>query len=784
MPFDYKGAKDAGYSDEEIMSHLSQNDKSFDVQGALKAGYSPNEINQHLIEPKESSRVIPNASFTDKLSDAGGFFKHVYKSTAPELLGGYKREKQEQEESKPERSLLEKSGRIAGQFGLGIAENAAFPFTAPLVGQGNKSQQKSNLRENAVQDIEELEAKKYAASNFEPLNAQRFGGKKGEQIPYDWTQEDQNKLDSLYELASDYENFDEFTHEPIDLSVGGLIEKGTGIDTKPEGLLEHAANWTGFIKNPKNIVNLAKNGLKAKDVVKAILPSGTEAMRGLGAGTAMSIAEDGGFGPIGTMAALVIGDLMGAGSASVGKFGKKFITQPKKTLAESVAKFTKQEDISLQKSIIEDFRDAGIQADAGTITNSNAVKWMQSRLSQSGLVGEELNKFKEELTTQFKEEYKKLADSLGESNFVTKHQAGEMLQETARANRESDLVKSRGLYQDANALLKEKAFVDSRKLANTLDRIEKDLSPGSVKSVEQQTVLDKISKLKKDIHDSEGNLIYANVKDLMNTKIALNDIIKYEVQGGAKQLLKSVVGELDRAIISHGKENSNFAKKYVEANKNFAQHAKTFRTPQVESLLKEGADPTRILNKMNTIKGIRDIQKVLSTSSEGKEVFNNLKRHKLDEVVGKNLVDSTTEQVKLGTFSKLLEKGNNREIIREILGPKEYNRLVKLQKNAGRIADAANQFYNASKSGVVAADAAVLAQGLSSVASVLMGNPWPLLKVTGGIIGGRKLANLLADKEFLKLLEEAIIKKGKPTYEENIINFQKLRPYFQRVLQQ
>jgi len=45
--FDIQGAKNAGYSDAEIISHLSGS-RSFDVDGARKAGYSDQEILSHL----------------------------------------------------------------------------------------------------------------------------------------------------------------------------------------------------------------------------------------------------------------------------------------------------------------------------------------------------------------------------------------------------------------------------------------------------------------------------------------------------------------------------------------------------------------------------------------------------------------------------------------------------------------------------------------------------------------------------------------------------------------
>lgn len=48
--FDVDGARKAGYSDDEIIQHLSQN-SGFDVEGATKAGYSKQDIINHLSTP-------------------------------------------------------------------------------------------------------------------------------------------------------------------------------------------------------------------------------------------------------------------------------------------------------------------------------------------------------------------------------------------------------------------------------------------------------------------------------------------------------------------------------------------------------------------------------------------------------------------------------------------------------------------------------------------------------------------------------------------------------------
>ena len=63
--FDVQGARKAGYSDDEIVSHLAQS-KNFDLDGAKNAGYSTQDILYHL---------APNQGlqFTDKVTGQGGW---------------------------------------------------------------------------------------------------------------------------------------------------------------------------------------------------------------------------------------------------------------------------------------------------------------------------------------------------------------------------------------------------------------------------------------------------------------------------------------------------------------------------------------------------------------------------------------------------------------------------------------------------------------------------------------------------------------------------------------
>lgn len=681
--FDYQGAKQAGYSDEEIMSHLAEIHPKFDIQEAQKAGYSPEEINQHL---------------------------STYKK---------------------ERSVPEKGLRLAAQGGLGILGASTIPLEIASMPLESKQAQHAEFRKGIFEDIERLTEQKQTGV---------------------WDQQDETLLNELVDQVKNPEKAEKYV-KTATISPVSLIEEAA--DLHPEGVLEHAARWTGFLKNPKNAKELIKLGTNPKELMKAIIP-GKDAMRGLGAGVALQLAEDGNFGPIGTMAAAVVGDLIGGGVTKVAKT----IASPKKALVKGAAKLVPSEKLELQKGIIQDFRDAGIQADLGTITDSNLVKMVQSRLSQSGLAGKELDEFRKTLMNEIKEQYKKLADGIGEARFATSHEASEVGKEYLTEARNVDKAKHDQLYAKSRASLKENASVNPTKLAAAVSRIEKELLPGSVKSEEQDKVLKILDKLKKDMYDPDKFIKPMSVQEAMNNKSALSDIINYESQGGQTKLLKQLVHELDKTIISHGQYNKEFLKNYAEANKKFAEHAKTFRNQNINKIL-TSQDPSILMNKMNSVQGMRDLKKALGHTAEGKKAFDDLKRLKLDQMIGHKMTDNVSEQVKLGTFSNLLKSPKDKQLALEILGPEAFKHLQRLQKSAGKLEQTAQKFLNASKSGTVAVDAAVIAKGLHDLGHVLVGNPWPLAKTLGGIAGARYVAKLMADPKFLKDVEEAILASQK-----------------------
>ncbi len=467
-----------------------------------------------------------------------------------------------------------------------------------------------------------------------------------------------------------------------------------------------------------------------------------------GLATGMQVGEDQNLGPVGQFITGVVGALAPGGIENLGRRAVNLATSPKQTVAQSVSKLAKAPEI--KKMLIEDARKAGVQLDLGSITDSGAVKFIQNQIAQSPLVGDALETFKRDLSQQVINEYQSIAENIGQANFKTHYQAGEAVQNAVRENQQSSLDSARKLYEGARNVGKD-AVVPTGEIKNVVEKIRNSLTPGSVKSPEQSKVISILDNLKDGLWRGKSS-----VESLINNKIALNDIIDYEIQGGTKQLLKRVVKTIDDTLTQYGAENPQFGKAWKSANQEFAQHAKTFRNTNISNVLKT-QDPASILNKMNTTAGIRDVRKALSSTYEGKELFKDLSRYKIDDMIGKTLEKNIKDQIQFGKIGNVFKERKTQELLKELMPKSDFDRLKRLTDLSGNIAESASKFLNTSQSGTTVVNMAVVGKMMADVARAVTGNMLPLMKSLGGLQGARGVAKLITDPEFLRAVEDAVL---------------------------
>ena len=150
-------------------------------------------------------------------------------------------------------SPFRKFGRIAAQGALGIAENALFPYELASSVETNPSSRNLVHRQESFEEIENLGRKK------------RYGK---------ITPQEEERLQSLIkETNSPLNTIGKFKEQSGGLR--GLIGEASGMDVEPHGFFEHAAGFSGFLKNPVKVIKsaikagkLLPGSKQAKDLIK------------------------------------------------------------------------------------------------------------------------------------------------------------------------------------------------------------------------------------------------------------------------------------------------------------------------------------------------------------------------------------------------------------------------------------------------------------------------------------------------------------------------------------
>jgi hypothetical protein len=676
--FDYEGARAAGYSDDEIKEHLGNqpkykptNQKGFgnffsNIMNNM-SNFSGNFTNPTGRQDQEESPIDKIDQRLLKHSpnfDVQGALEARY---SPDEINDYL------EESKPKRSMLEKGGRLAGQLGLGMAEMELLPYELGVSPLSSKEAQQVPYRENLMEDIERLSEQKQTGV---------------------WDEQDQALLDNLTEQLKDPSKSDEFI-KTADLGVRGLMESATGLDLHPEGSLEKAANFLGFIKDPKKLINVARVGLKPKQLLKSLIP-GTEEARAASVGFLLQAAEEGNLGPVGSMGAIIAGEVIGHAPK-----GAKYVVQnPKKAAAQAVNLFTgANSSKAWTKQLIEDAKELGIQLDAGSLTNSDLIKLAQARAVQSGLVGKELKEFQKNLSEQIMSAYGDATSHLGELRFENNFQAAEAIKEalkvsevnlgvvreptgTPRSLAGRIAVEERPNYQqellnriapqefessaqagqnlktaaeDIKAPIKEdfnQRFTEFKEqvaeipagpqvqLADTLNEFVRG-NEGSLllgESAAEARVLNAARELRDRLR-AEGGYLGVTLDELMKTKTTLGDVANYEFGGSNfESAYKKLVSDIDEAIYRTLEEvNPELAAASRELNAEYSAFKDMFENKNVMPLFEPKNDNyNAMLNSFITNPDkLRSLEDIFYNSPRGQELINQVKRDFAEKIISR-----------------------------------------------------------------------------------------------------------------------------------------------------
>jgi hypothetical protein len=499
--------------------------------------------------------------------------------------------------------------------------------------------------------------------------------------------------------------------------------------------------------------------------IAAMGPEGIVA-KGLqvGAGAlAGHLAEEQGAGQVGQAATEILGFTF---PGLLKSLGMKVIAPLQKGIAktggEAAAKIARIKPEQVNEAVRESASRLGILEDLplsaqvdNPIIQGTETKLMQSMTGRP--LQEKLERTGEKLTRTYKSAGESLSSRENLLPSVVSQEASNVLKGMEEAAENS----YRSLYSQASKALPEGAATTPKVglaihgvIDKTIDKLKSALGTPS-----KDALLNRLNRLKNSWSSNpELRAGKIPIKDLETLKQDINQVIKYETKGGVDKLLTALQGVTKEGIQSYGREfNKPYLNRFNEAERIFGENARTFRkNPLMRSLIK-GERPEQIFTRMNSVKGINELEKVFGRTVEGKEAMDALKKYKLEDLLNKKVLDKNGE-ISWGKSAGMLKDAKTRDLVLKLVGPDQYKKLKDLAVVSSGVEQGFKKFANTSRTATTAGDMALLVGlPIQAVKQLFSGNILGAIKTTGYIFTPSMLAKLMANPKFV----EAAIKTGK-----------------------
>ena len=215
------------------------------------------------------------------------------------------------------------------------------------------------------------------------------------------------------------------------------------------------------------------------------------------------------------------------------------------------------------------------------------------------------------------------------------------------------------------------------------------------------------------------------VSQLRATNAKIYDKSTKEIDGLDKLLTGVSKSLRDSIKLTTNKEFSN---RFNYADKFFQQEiVDRIRTDMAKSLM-NGEIPKEAFSKMSGVPEIRQLEKIIGDSKNGKEIFSSLKRAKLEQILADKIIDSSGT-ISYANFSNMfLKKSENQALLKELLGD-QYQSLRELAKISQEFVKSGRLFGNPSGTSFATRDVEGAVKVLNAVGSILVGG------ATQGVLG-------------------------------------------------
>lgn len=260
--------------------------------------------------------------------------------------------------------------------------------------------------------------------------------------------------------------------------------------------------------------------------------------------------------------------------------------------------------------------------------------------------------------------------------------------------------------------------------------------------------------LRKVIESFQGTSPEVSVRDMISQLRTTYQYTKHQKEiPGVANLYNGLVGALQKDIESTA--NKEFLAEWRTANQYFKQEkVDRIKTDMAKSLM-EGAVPKEAFKLMGAAPEIRQLKKILGDSPKAHQIFNELKRAKLEQVLSNKIIDASGS-ILYGQFSNMfLRNPEGQAVLKELLGD-SYVGVRELAKIAQEFVKSGKEFGNPSRTSFSIKD-------LNSIENIIKMIPENLGSVGGGLaaksfIGGTGLevptatyflSRLLSNKKYV-----------------------------------
>jgi hypothetical protein len=241
------------------------------------------------------------------------------------------------------------------------------------------------------------------------------------------------------------------------------------------------------------------------------------------------------------------------------------------------------------------------------------------------------------------------------------------------------------------------------------------------------------------------------------------DATKYGKVRGVKAKIGKLIGAATQSILNS--DNKEFVNNWNAARTYYRlENAGRVFNDLARALTTETA-PKEAYAFMTDPRKINQLSHIIGPSPKGKQIFNALKRAKLNDV----LVDKIKDQdgrLRAANFSSLFEKGNeNQDLLRSLLGKENYKGLKEISELSKSFSKSASEFRNFSGTTTIGVDIArlgLVAGGLADI--VLSGGTGLFLSGVGAIAAPYVASRILSNPRYV----DAAVKFGLSVKNKNV----------------